>query len=192
MAAPRRGNAVLHRTTTLLGCLAAILAGSATASPRLIAPISAPAAPSLATHEGAAWINTPPLNWQALRGRVVLLSFRTTGCANTDAATRTLAARFAHSDLTLLDIRAAEGLPAATAEPSCNSPTRLDVGQKLRRAFGVRQWPSYFLIDREGLVRALYTGELTPTGPSAREVEGAIAVLLSEHPANLADPTLVP
>ena len=166
--------------------------GSATASPRLIAPISAPAAPSLATHDGAAWINTPPLNWQALRGRVVLLSFRTTGCANTDAATRTLAARFAHPDLTLLDIRAAEGLPAATAEPSCNSPTRLDVGQKLRRAFGVRQWPSYFLIDREGLVRALYAGELVPTGPTAREVEGAIAVLLSERPANLTDPTLVP
>lgn len=122
----------------------------------------------------------------------MLLSFRTTGCANTDPGTRTLAARFAHSGLTLLDIHAAEGLPPATAEPSCNSPTRLDVGQKLRRAFGVRQWPSYFLVDREGLVRALYTGELAPSSPTAREVEGAIAVLLSERPANLADPTLVP
>jgi len=192
MAAPRHGNAVLHRTATLLGCLASLLAGSATASPRLIAPISAPAAPSLATHDGAAWINTPPLNWQALRGRVVLLSFRATGCANTDAATRTLAARFAHSGLTLLDIRAAEGVPLASAEPICSSPTRLDVGQTLRRAFGVRQWPSYFLVDREGLVRALYTGELAPTGPTAQEVAEAISLLLSEPAANLADPTLVP
>ena len=166
--------------------------GSATASPRLIAPISAPFAPSLATREGAAWVNTPPLNRQALRGRVVLLSFRATGCANADPGTRTLAARFAHSDLTLLDIRAAEGLPPATEKPSCSSPTRLDVGKKLRRAFGVRQWPSYFLVDREGLVRALYTGELTPTGPTAREVDAAIAVLLSEPAANLADPTLAP
>ena len=66
------------------------------------------------------------------------------------------------------------------------------MGQKLRRVFGVHQWPSYFLVDREGLVRALYTGELASTGPTAHEVEEAIAVLLSEPAANLADPTLAP
>ncbi|MSQ67625.1 MAG: hypothetical protein EXR83_05460 [Gammaproteobacteria bacterium] len=192
MAAARHADATLHRAATLLGCLAGIVAGSATASPRLIAPISAPAAPSLATREGAAWVNTPPLNWPDLRGRVVLLSFRATGCADADPATRTLAARFAHSDLTLLDIHAAEGLPTATGEPRCRSPTRLDLGQKLRRAFGVHQWPSYFLVDRNGLVRALYAGELAATGPIEREVEAAIAVLLSERTENLDDPALAP
>jgi len=48
------------------------------------------------------------------------------------------------------------------------------------RALSNRYWPAYYLIDKQGRVRAVYVGETHAGGAQAQSIEAEIEKLLKE------------
>jgi thiol-disulfide isomerase/thioredoxin len=134
------------------------------------------------------WFNTPDgesLRLAALRDRVVLLEFWTFACVNCQ---RTLPfMRRMHDqyqpDVTVVGVhspefafeRSVENVERAVREHALEYPVGLDNDFVAWNAYGIRYWPTMFLIDRTGQIRYTHIGE----GDYAR-TETAIRTLLAE------------
>src|SRR6266516_7235107 len=149
-----------------------------------------------------AWINSPPLTMQELRGKVVLVDFWTYSCIN---CLRTLPyleswdARYRSKGLVILGVHSPEfafehslgNVRAAVKRLGVRYPVALDNDFATWNAYSNRYWPADYLIDRRGHVRDAHFGE----GEYAK-TEDAIRALLAERvtklPARLQAPDLTP
>ena len=125
-------------------------------------------APELVGHHG--WINTPhPLTLAQLRGRVVLLDFWTYGCINclhVIPELERLEAKHGHA-LVVIGVHAAkftnegdpEHLRRIVARYRIRHPVVNDRDFVIWRSYGVQAWPTLVLIDPEGYVVAVASGE---------------------------------
>ncbi|RMG15387.1 MAG: TlpA family protein disulfide reductase [Planctomycetota bacterium] len=101
------------------------------------------------------------LNWEALRGRAVLLEFSASwcpACRRAEAASAELAARYGASGLCVLTVTAVDGRQtpariAAWARARGPRPLLLLDRSDALRAYGVRWIPYALLVDRAGRVR---------------------------------------
>ena len=137
--------------------------------------------------EGAvAWLNTPPLTPQALRGKLVLVNFWTYSCINclrTLPHLRAWAQQYADRGLVVLGIHTPEfaferdphNIGRALRELDIAYPVAVDSRYALWRAFGNSSWPALYLADGEGRIRHAQFGE----GSEAR-LDAAIRALLTE------------
>jgi thiol-disulfide isomerase/thioredoxin len=143
------------------------------------------------TAEG--WINSAPLRWSDLRGRVVLLDFWTFDCWNCYRSFPWLTdieQRYADRGLQIVGVHTPEfdhekdhdRVVSKVAEFGLRHPIMIDNGFVYWNAIGNRYWPAYYLIDRRGRVRALYVGETHAGDPQARAFEHDLEVLLAESP----------
>ncbi len=118
---------------------------------------------------GLDWLNTTrPLSLADLAGKIVLLSFRTFSCANCMRfAPEIRRLREEHPALVVIGVHA-PGLepPAITGNFSeairrsgADYPIAVDRDHHIWQAFGVRGWPTFVLIDPEGNVAGMTTGE---------------------------------
>lgn len=140
------------------------------------APAPAPAAssaaggPLSALGQAGEWINSPPLDAQSLRGKVVLVNFWTYSCINclrTLPYLRAWHQKYAEAGLVVLGIHtpefAFEKLPAnvqrAVADLGIGYPVATDNRFAIWRAFGNRAWPGFHFIDANGRLRAEVAGE---------------------------------
>ncbi|MFA7198901.1 MAG: redoxin family protein [Methanoculleus sp.] len=124
------------------------------------------AAPDLA---GLEWFNVDrPLSLGDLSGRVVLLAFETFACSTCMRLAPDLRRlRDGHPDLAVIEVHSPDLEPrAATGEiremirrAGVDHPVVIDHSRLLRRAFGVRDWPTFVLIDPAGNVVGKTTGE---------------------------------
>ncbi len=139
------------------------------------------------------WINSAPLRWDDLRGRVVLLDFWTFDCWNCYRSMpwlKSVERRHADRGLQIVGIHTPEfdhekdreRVVAKVAEFGLQHPIMIDNGFVYWNAIGNRYWPAYYLIDRRGRVRALYVGETHADDPQARAVERDLEALLAETP----------
>jgi cytochrome c biogenesis protein CcdA/thiol-disulfide isomerase/thioredoxin len=135
-----------------------------------IAPIIAPR-PALAKISGAtAWINSPPLAPESLRGKVVLVDFWTYSCIN---CLRTLPyikawyAKYKDSGLVIIGVHTPEfsfekdeaNVRKAVKELGIAYPVAMDNDYAIWRNFDNEYWPADYFIDASGHIRHHEFGE---------------------------------
>ena len=140
------------------------------------------------------WLNSPPLSFAQLRGRVVLLSFWS---YTSPASLRALSTvqrwheRYAAAGLTVIGVHTPEfafgreqtQIEWALSEFLIAYPVLLDHDADLWNAFANEDWPAFALIDPDGQVRAQST-------IAGRDLEQSIQRLLRDRDPNVELPSL--
>jgi thiol-disulfide isomerase/thioredoxin len=155
----------------------------------VIAPRPAPA------WHNTSWLNTDrPLELSALRGRVVLLNFwvfTCYNCTNTVPSLVRLDQQYRDQGLTIIGIHTPEfppyagehdkgNLQRALAKYGIEYPNAQDNDNRTWNLYGIRFWPSFVLIDKEGIIRYEGAGEFHLDDGTYRTWEARIRQLLAE------------
>lgn len=153
--------------------------------------VAAPPAPEFTHRDPAEWLNSPPLKLEDLRGQVVLLDFWTFACWNCYRSfpwLNDLQSRLEGRGLRVIGVhtpelaqeRVAASVKEKIAVYGLKHPVMLDNDFSYWNAMNNHYWPAYYLIDRQGRVRAQYAGETHVGDAQARSIEAAIVALLDE------------
>src|SRR5271170_4593904 len=133
-----------------------------------------------------AWINSPPLTLESLRGKVVLVDFWTYSCIN---CLRTLPyikawnEKYKDSGLVIIGVHTPEfpfekdeaNVRKAVKDLGVTYPVPMDNDYKIWRSFNNEYWPADYFIDATGHIRFHHFGE-----GSYDESEKWIRTLLEE------------
>lgn len=128
-------------------------------------PYSAPAISGI-----TAWINSPPLNWDELKGKVVLVDFWTYSCIN---CIRTLPylkdwyAKYHAKGFEIIGVHSPEfqfehdvgNVKYAVKINEITYPVGLDNAFVTWRNFQNQYWPAHYLVNQEGKVVYVHFGE---------------------------------
>jgi thiol-disulfide isomerase/thioredoxin len=154
---------------------------------RAASPVMAPQF----THTHAEdWINSKPLTLTALRGKVVLVEFWACDCINclhSAAWVESVAQHDAAAGLTVIGVHTPElseeklsaNVRAAVKRLGITYPVMIDGDYSYWNALNNRYWPAFYLIDRDGRVRAQAIGEMHVGESNALQLESAIKQLLA-------------
>jgi thiol-disulfide isomerase/thioredoxin len=135
------------------------------------------------------WINSPPLDRQALKGKVVLVDFWTYSCINCLRAlpyVKAWADKYRADGLVVIGVHAPEfafekdvgNVRKAVQDLGIDYPVAVDNDYAIWRAFHNRYWPAHYFIDAKGRLRHHHFGEGDYAGS-----ERLIQQLLAEaHP----------
>jgi thiol-disulfide isomerase/thioredoxin len=146
---------------------------------------------------GRVWLNSTPLSFRQLRGRVVLVDFWDYTCVN---CIRTLPyvqawhARYQGTGLTVIGVHTPEftfaqyesNVERGILEFGLTYPIVIDSNREIWKAFANRYWPTKYLLDKEGYLRYGHFGE-----GAYGECEQAIQELLREVDPNLTLPVIM-
>jgi cytochrome c biogenesis protein CcdA/thiol-disulfide isomerase/thioredoxin len=124
--------------------------------------------PSLDGAEG--WLNSPPLSFAALKGKVVLVDFWTYSCINCLRSipyVRAWAEKYRDHGLVVIGVHAPEfafernidNVKNAIATLKIGYPVAIDNEYKIWRSFENEYWPAHYFIDGNGKVRHHHFGE---------------------------------
>jgi peroxiredoxin len=140
------------------------------------------------------WINSEPLTMAGLRGKVVLVHFWTNGCSNcvnNYPHYKAWQERYAGKDVVILGIhtpetageRNVERIKAQAAKHGLKFAIAVDNDQSNWNAWNNRYWPTVYVVDRRGIVRYGWEGELSYKGAAGEEtVRKLVDALLLERP----------
>jgi thiol-disulfide isomerase/thioredoxin len=140
--------------------------------------------PSLAG--ATAWLNSPPLTPEGLRGKVVLIDFWTYSCINCLRAipyVRAWADKYKAQGLVVIGVHAPEfafeknidNVRRAVGDLKMDYPVAIDNEYAIWRAFNNQYWPAHYFIDTQGRIRHHHFGE-----GDYEESEQVIRMLLAE------------
>lgn len=180
-----------------LGAVGLILAAIAV-SPQLLSTVQAydvsraPAAPEFTHQDPKDWLNSAPVALKDLRGQVVLLDFWTFDCWNCYRSfpwLKSVEKRFADRQLRVIGIHSPEfdheriraNVAQKVKEFGLDHPVMIDNDYSYWQAIGNRYWPTFYLLDKQGRIRAFYIGETHVGDRRAKKIETRIAQLLSEQ-----------
>ncbi len=138
-----------------------------------------------------AWLNSPPLNQDELKGHVVLVDFWTYSCINclrTVPYIRAWAEKYKDAGLVVIGVHTPEfafekdlpNVQRAVGELSITYPVAMDNDYKIWKGFSNSYWPADYLIDITGRVRHHHFGE-----GKYDETERQIQELLKERNGEL-------
>ena len=133
-----------------------------------------------------AWLNSPPLTPEGLRGKVVLVDFWTYSCINCLRAipyVRAWAEKYKDLGLVVIGVHSPEfafeknidNVRRAVHDLKVDYPVAIDNAYAIWRAFGNQYWPAHYFIDTEGRIRHHHFGE-----GDYEESEQVIRALLAE------------
>src|SRR5262245_14422816 len=153
-------------------------------------------APSL--EGGVAWLNSPPLSLEQLRGKVVLIDFWTYSCVNCLRAlpyVNAWAEKYRDHGLVVIGVHAPEfaferdvgNVRRAVRDLGLHYPVVLDNDYAIWRAYGNQYWPAHYFIDAEGRLRHQHFGEGDYDG-SERTIQALLAEAGYTAPQGLVDP----
>ncbi|MHC6225052.1 thioredoxin family protein [Pseudomonas sp. X10] len=152
----------LAATLACLGIGGRLLAGTS------VSPVSLGPMPSL---DGAVqWLNSPPLDRQALAGKVVLVDFWTYDCINCRRSlpyVNEWARRYADQGLVVVGVHTPEydyehdidNLRGQIKALGIDYPVAVDNRYAIWNAFNNQFWPAHYFVDRQGQVRHVHFGE---------------------------------
>jgi cytochrome c biogenesis protein CcdA/thiol-disulfide isomerase/thioredoxin len=117
-----------------------------------------------------AWLNSPPLTTEGLRGKVVLVDFWTYSCINCLRSipyVRAWAEKYKDQGLVVIGVHAPEfafeqkidNVKKAVADLGIGYPVAIDNDYAIWRAFGNQYWPAHYFIDAQGRIRHHHFGE---------------------------------
>jgi cytochrome c biogenesis protein CcdA/thiol-disulfide isomerase/thioredoxin len=117
-----------------------------------------------------AWLNSPPLTTEALKGKVVLVDFWTYSCINCLRSIpyiRAWAEKYKDQGLVVIGVHAPEfafernidNVKKAVADLHISYPVAIDNDYQIWRAFGNQYWPAHYFIDAQGRIRSHHFGE---------------------------------
>ena len=117
-----------------------------------------------------AWLNSPPLTPEALRGKVVLVDFWTYTCINwrrTAPYLRAWAEKYKDQGLVVIGVHSPEfsfeknldNVRWAVKDMKVDYPVAVDNDHAIWRGFRNQAWPALFFVDAQGRVRHSYFGE---------------------------------
>jgi len=117
-----------------------------------------------------AWLNSPPLTPEGLRGKVVLVDIWTYTCINwlrTLPYVRAWAAKYKDQGLVVIGVHTPEfqfekdldNVRRAVKDMRVAYPVAIDSDYAVWRAFNNSAWPAVYLIDAQGRVRYRHFGE---------------------------------
>jgi len=135
----------------------------------------------------SAWLNSPPLTTEGLRGKIVLVQFWTYSCIN---CLRTLPyitkwhEQYKDKGLVVVGVHTPEfafekeraNVETAVKRLGIHYPVAQDNQYRTWRAFGNQYWPAAYLIDRSGSIVATQFGE-----GGYQQMENAIARLVGDR-----------
>ncbi len=117
-----------------------------------------------------AWLNSPPLTPEALRGKVVLVDFWTYSCINCLRElpyVKAWAAKYGPAGLIVIGVHTPEfafervvgNVQKAIKDLGVGYPVAVDSDYKIWSAFNNQYWPALYFIDAQGTVRHHHFGE---------------------------------
>jgi len=117
-----------------------------------------------------AWLNSPPLTPEELRGKVVVIDFWTYSCINCLRSlpyVKSWAQRYQDHGLVVIGVHTPEfafekdenNVRRAVHDLGIDYPVALDNRYAIWQAFGNQYWPAHYFIDAEGRIRAHHFGE---------------------------------
>jgi cytochrome c biogenesis protein CcdA/thiol-disulfide isomerase/thioredoxin len=117
-----------------------------------------------------AWLNSPPLSMESLRGKVVVVDFWTYSCINCLRALPYVNGwyeKYKDHGLVVLGVHAPEfafekdpgNVRRAVAELHIAYPVALDNNYVIWQEFNNQYWPAHYFIDSQGRIRAHHFGE---------------------------------
>jgi thiol-disulfide isomerase/thioredoxin len=135
--------------------------------------------------DATAWLNSPPLTPNALRGKVVLVQFWTYTCINwlrTLPYVRAWAGKYKDNGLVVIGVHAPEfgfekdivNVRRAVKDMRIDYPVAVDSDHAIWRAFGNEYWPALYFVDAGGKIRHHKFGE-GDYAESERIIQGLLA-----------------
>ncbi|MGD0830956.1 MAG: cytochrome c biogenesis protein DipZ [Terracidiphilus sp.] len=117
-----------------------------------------------------AWINSPPLSAESLRGKVVVIDFWTYSCINCLRSLPYIQAwnnKYKAYGLVVIGVHAPEfpfekdedNVRKAIRDLGINYPVAMDNNYSIWRGFNNKYWPAHYFIDATGRVRFHHFGE---------------------------------
>lgn len=160
-------------------------------SPQAFAASKAKTVPTFTHQNPEDWINSVPLDWDQLKGKVVLLDFWTFGCWNCYRSfpwMHELESKLTGKAFTVIGIHTPEfehekdrvAVVQNTKKFNLKHPVMIDNDHSYWRAIGNRYWPTFYLVDKQGKIRGVYIGETHSGDTNARAIENQIHQLLNE------------
>ena len=134
-------------------------------------PGTLPVEGNLPSLEGAVqWLNSPPLDAQALKGKVVLVDFWTYSCINCLRSlpyVKAWAEKYRDQGLVVIGVHAPEfaferdinNVTKAMKDLGINYPVAIDNEFRIWRAFNNEYWPAHYFADARGRIRYHHFGE---------------------------------
>jgi glutathione peroxidase-family protein len=157
----------------------------------IVVAAAADAAPPFTHNSAAEWINSPPLKWDDLRGKVVLIDIWTFECWNCYRSFPWLHGverRYTAQGLQVIGVHSPEfdaekvrsNIEAATRKFELTFPVMIDSDHSYWNALGNSYWPAFYLVDKQGRIRARFVGETHDGDANALKIEATVKVLLAE------------
>jgi cytochrome c biogenesis protein CcdA/thiol-disulfide isomerase/thioredoxin len=120
--------------------------------------------------DAVAWLNSPPLTRDALRGKVVVIDFWTYSCINCLRALPYVAgwaAKYKDAGLVVIGVHTPEfafekeraNVEKAVRDLKITYPVAIDSNYKIWQAFNNEYWPAHYFIDGKGRIRHHHFGE---------------------------------
>ena len=138
-----------------------------------------------------AWIQSEPLKTESLKGKVTLIDIWTFECWNCYRSfpwLNDIEARLKPKGFNVIGIHSPEFEHERDANKvlekaqkfGLKHPTMLDNDFAYWRALNNRYWPTFYLVDKKGMIRYRFIGETHSNTSKALEIELAINKLLEE------------
>jgi len=179
------------KAVTFCLCVAIIFIGTMPPSTSITLSDHPKTLPPFHTQEAIDWLNSPPLQVEDLKGKVVLIDFWTYSCWNCYRSfpwLNTMEARFKDEDFIVIGVHTPEfdherdrsKVAEKIKEFGLHHPVVIDNDHRYWQAMRNRYWPAFYVVDKQGNIRHHYVGETHEGSQRARIIEQAISQLLAE------------
>ena len=132
------------------------------------------------------WINSDPLNWEKLKGKVVMVEFWTFdcyNCKNVEPYVKTWYDKYKDKGLEIIAVHTPEfdherklsNVKDYIRDHGITYPVAIDNDFIIWRSYSNRYWPAMYIVDKTGTVRFRFIGE-----GNYKRIENTLVDLLNE------------